>query len=87
MTGSATQTIASRLKGVGVWLGDGARVAVGDGARVGVGRTVGVLMGGIAVATCSNPIAGWHDVTINARLKNRIFVKGKRTRTSLKENN
>ena len=85
MTGSDTQTIASRLNGFGVWVGDGARVAVGDGARVGVGSTVGVLVGGMVVATCSKPIVGWQDVTTNARLRNRVFVKSKRTDTSLIE--
>ena len=87
MTGSDTQTIASRLNGVGVRVGDGAEVGVGDGANVGVGRFVGVMVGGATVETCSDPIAGWQDASIKARLRNRVFVKGKRTRTSLKEDN
>ena len=82
MTGSDTQTMASRFKGVGVWVGDGTEVAVGDGTKVGVGRTVGVLVGGMVVATCSKPVAGWQDVTTNARLMIRIFVKGTHTGTS-----
>jgi hypothetical protein len=82
---SAIQTVASRLSGVGVWVGDGMGLAVGDGTRVVVGRTVGVLVGGSAVVTCSKPVADWHDVKTNARLTSRIFVKGKRTGTSPNE--
>ena len=81
--GSAVQTVASRLSGIGVWVGVGAEVGVGDGAKVLVGRLVGAMLVGVVVATCSGPLAGWQDVTTNARLRNRIFVKGNRTVTSL----
>lgn len=86
MTGSDSQTIASRLSGVGVCVGDGAKVAIGDGTEVPVGRLVGAMIVSVVVATCSSPVAGWQEVTTNARLRNRIFVKGNRIVTSLEGN-
>ena len=87
MTGSEIQTVASRLNGVGVWVGDGMGVVVGDGIRVDDGKFVGGMCVGTSVATCSSPMAGWQDVTTTPRLRIRIFTKGKRTGTSLNADN
>ena len=89
MIGSDTQTIASILSGVGVWVGVGvgAEVGVGDGIKVPVGRLVAGTLVGAVVATCWNPIAGWQDASKIARLRKRMFVKDNRTRTSPKEDN
>jgi len=42
MTGSAAQTIAFTLSGVGVWVWEGTKGGVGDGTKVGVGRLVAI---------------------------------------------